>query len=38
LGYERFSTKSFDDNGDIEANLLKKMEEEFEDQLNEFVK
>jgi hypothetical protein len=38
LGYERFATKSFDDNGDIEANLLKKMEEEFEDQLNELVK
>jgi hypothetical protein len=37
LGYERFATKSFYDNGDIEANLLKKLEKEFEDQLNEFV-
>ncbi len=37
FGCESFATKSFDDFGDLETYLLEQMEEEFENQLGDYV-
>jgi hypothetical protein len=37
FGCESFATESLDDFGDLEIDLLEQMEEEFEDQLSDYV-
>jgi hypothetical protein len=37
FGCETFVAKSLDDFRDLEANLFEQMEEEFEDQLGDYV-
>jgi len=37
FGCESFVAKSLDDFGDLETNLMELMEEEFEDQLGNYV-
>jgi hypothetical protein len=37
FGCESFATKSLDDFGDLVTNLLEQMEEEFENQLCDYV-